>query len=65
MNEKYSGMTVNERLFSAGLMADFGTAAKNRDKNKMIEILRKVELSSAQAIETSGAIVENPSMYGY
>jgi hypothetical protein len=65
MNTKYAGMTVNERLFEADLMADFDRAARNGDKNKMVEILIKVELSLAQAQETSDAIVKNPKMYGY
>lgn len=46
-------------------MADFDRAARNGDKNKMVEILIKVELSLAQAQETSDAIVKNPKMYGY
>jgi len=33
-------MTVNERLFAAGLLADFDGAAKRRDREKMIDILR-------------------------
>ena len=58
-------MTVNERLFEANLMSEFDEAAKNRDKTKMIEVLLKVELSKSQAEETSQAIINKPSMYGY
>ena len=65
MNNKYSGMTVNERLFVANLLSEFEDAAKNRDKDKMIEILQKVELPVEQAKETTKAIIDNPSMYGH
>ena len=65
MSDKYSGMTVNERLFEAGLMSAFDQAARARNKTKMVEILKKVELTDAQANETSVAIINSPSMYGY
>ncbi len=65
MNNNYSGMTVNERLFSANLLSAFDTAAKNRDREKMVEILLKVELTESQAQETTDTILENPEMYGY
>ena len=58
-------MTVNERLFDAELMHDFDEAAKLRNKTRMVEILQKVDLTDAQANETSEAIIKNPSKYGY
>lgn len=42
---KYSGMTVNERLFHAGLMSDFDESIKQQDKAKLVHILEKVFLS--------------------
>jgi len=66
MSEKrYSGMTVNERLFHAGLLDNFDIAAKNRDQKAMMDILSKVELSESQAKETTDTIIDNPSKYGY
>ena len=52
-------MTVNERLFEANLMSVFDEAARERNKIKM------VKLTETQANETSEAIIQNPSMYGY
>ena len=65
MNNIYSGMTINERLFCAGLLSEFDSATKNRDRDKMIKILLKVGLSDTQAQETTDALLKNPSKYGY
>lgn len=61
----FAGMTVNERLFEAGLMAEFDEAARQRDQKRMIEILKKVELPHDQAEATSDAIISSPATYGY
>ena len=58
-------MTVNERLYEAKLMSEFDDAANKRDVNKMIAILIKTDLTETQAQETTNAIIDNPSMYGY
>jgi hypothetical protein len=34
-------MTVNERLFTLGLLADFDAAARRRDERAMLELLRR------------------------
>jgi hypothetical protein len=60
----YHAMTVNERLFVAGLLGTFDTAARARDKSRMIEILLQVQLSPDQAQETVKAILNNPAKYG-
>ncbi len=65
MNNKYSGMTVNERLFEADLMSEFDEAAKERNKIRMVGILKEVGLTEGQANETTEAIIQNPSKYGY
>lgn len=44
MNEQYKGMTVNERLYFADLIASFDEALKKKDFNSIISILEKVEL---------------------
>jgi hypothetical protein len=61
----YGGMTVNERLAAAGLLAEFDAAARRRDRSEMIAILMRVELTGAQAAETADRIIAKPSMYGY
>jgi hypothetical protein len=47
---KYAGMTVNERLYVSGNLPKFDNAVKERDVEKVVEILMQVELKRA-AIE--------------
>lgn len=42
---KYGGMTVNERLVIANKMDEFDNAIANKDALKVIEILKSVELA--------------------
>jgi hypothetical protein len=42
-------MTVNERLFDAGLVDAFDAAANARDRARMISILSKVDLADQAA----------------
>jgi hypothetical protein len=59
----FSGMTVNERLFAAGLLLDFDEAAKHRDRERMINILRQVRVGTPEwSVDT---ILANPERYGY
>ena len=44
---KYSGMTVNERLYISGLLQKFDDAVKEKDINKIIKILKEVELDES------------------
>jgi hypothetical protein len=44
MTEDYHGMTVNERLVVSGLLTEFDEAKKRKDKNTVIEILRRVRV---------------------
>ncbi len=41
----YLGMTVNERLFHAGLIDDFDKSIEEQDKTKLVFILEYVFLS--------------------
>lgn len=47
MDNKYSGMTVNERLYVSGLMDEFDRAVKDKNSEKVRAILKKVELTEA------------------
>jgi len=40
----YSGMTVNERLFSAGILKAWDAAAESRNRKRMVELLSWVGL---------------------
>ena len=60
----YSGMTVNERLYAAGLLEAWDAAAKCRDRNRMIELLNEIDLSN-QAQSISDKILANPKFYGF
>jgi len=60
----YSGMTVNERLYAAGLLEAWDAAAKSRDRNRMIELLNEIDLSN-QAESISDKILANPKFYGF
>jgi hypothetical protein len=41
---KYCGMTVNERLFEAGLIPEWDQAVLMRDHGKLMELLVQVDL---------------------
>ena len=46
---EYAGMTVNERLFTAGLLVTFDEAIQRGDRDAMIEMLTAVELGEQAA----------------
>lgn len=45
VENKYGGMTVNERLYFSGLMDKYDTAVERKDAAEVISILKEVELS--------------------
>lgn len=45
MDNKYAGMTVNERLWASGLMDEFDKAVKRQDVDRVRSILTWVELT--------------------
>jgi hypothetical protein len=45
MENKYAGMTVNERLYVSGLMDEFDQAVAEKDAAKVRIILKQVELT--------------------
>lgn len=59
----YAAMTVNERLYTAGLLDAFDRAARSRNRARMIEILADVDVGSPD--KTADAIIADPRKYGY
>jgi molecular chaperone GrpE (heat shock protein) len=45
MDNKYAGMTVNERLWASGLMDEFERAISERNTDAAVRILTEVELT--------------------
>jgi len=64
MHSQYGGMTVNERLFAAGLLDAFDTAAKRRARDEMIRILARVELDGPDGAAIVDTILADPTKYG-
>ncbi|TLM65748.1 MAG: hypothetical protein FDZ69_08665 [Deltaproteobacteria bacterium] len=62
-SSRYAGMTVNERLLAAGLLAAFDRAARSRDRAEMLRLLRRVDVPAPE--ETVAAVLANPWRYGY
>ena len=55
----FSGMTLNERLFEANLLEEFDSAVEQKDKERLINILIKVEISRDEAEKTVSTILGN------
>jgi hypothetical protein len=53
-----AGMTVNERLYLAGLLDDFDKALKQKDKLRLKSILERVSFSSEMAQEIVDQLVK-------
>jgi hypothetical protein len=45
MDNKYAGMTVNERLYVSGLLDAFEKAVGEKNTNEAVRILKEVELT--------------------
>ncbi|WP_308814978.1 hypothetical protein [Sphingomonas sp. GV3] len=54
-NEWFDGMTVNERLFSTGLLDSFDVAVEARNRDTLITILSEVAVVDPEA--TADAIL--------
>jgi hypothetical protein len=61
--DRYAGMTLNERLFEAGLVEAFDAAAVARNHSEMIRIL--MELDVDDAAWPTDMILQNPKKYGF
>ena len=51
---EYLGMTLNERLFAAGLLSDFDAATENGDVEKLGQLLGQVDADPSLAITLLG-----------
>ena len=56
MQFKFSGMTVNERLYVVGLMNEFESCLKQKDFEKIKSILKKVKLNGDSIIEITNSL---------
>ncbi len=45
MENKYLGMTVNERLYTSGLMDEFDKAVQKKSTEEVRNILKQVDLN--------------------
>jgi hypothetical protein len=45
LDNKFSGMTVNERIYNSGLSKEFNEAVYKKDADKVISILKEVKLN--------------------
>lgn len=61
----YSAMTVNERLFTAGLLDEWYAAVRRRDRASMISMLMRVGLPETDAAWSVDTVLANPSRYGF
>ena len=62
--QDYSGMTVNERLFTAGLIDRWDSAIHAADREAASAVLDMVGLAS-QSSRIVDAVLENPGTYGF
>lgn len=64
-NRELSGMTVNERLFSCGLIDRWDAAVRARKREEMISVLSEVALTKEEAAWTTDTVLANPAKYGF
>jgi hypothetical protein len=62
---EFGGMTVNERLVTAGLIGQFDAAIDAGDRHRAMDLLRQVAMSESSAAATVDAVLADPSRCGY
>ena len=62
-SERYAGMTLNERLYTAGLLERFNEAVQQSDLGAMAELLGQVGIDASGAQSTINTILANPARY--
>ena len=60
----YSAMTVNERLFVAGLLEAWGSAIRAGDRRAAVDVLGQVDLAD-QAESIVDTTLADPEKYGF
>lgn len=63
LSERYAGMTLNERLYAAGLLERFDAAVEQSDRGAMAELLKQVGIDASGAQLTINTILANPARY--
>jgi hypothetical protein len=58
-------MTVNERLFVAGLLDEWDFTINLRDRQRAIDTLGQVDMDEDAAAYTADTVLSNPSKYGF
>jgi hypothetical protein len=61
----FSGMTVNERLYAAGLMNEFDAALRAKDRARVISVLERVALSKEDAAFSADTILGNSRRHAF
>jgi hypothetical protein len=64
-DENFAGMTLNERLYAAGLLDAFDAAVERGDKDEVIRLLQEVRLSRQDAQWSADTLFANPGRYGF
>ena len=52
------GTTLNERLYLRDLLDEFDQAVEDRDRERLIEILERVEICGADAEKTADDVLK-------
>jgi hypothetical protein len=60
-----AALTLNERLYEAGILDSFAAAVERGDKAAMIAFLEAVEIDPTEAVVTADMILNNPKRHGY
>ncbi|MBV8564156.1 MAG: hypothetical protein JO366_17560 [Methylobacteriaceae bacterium] len=60
---RFAGMTLNERLVMAGVMDQWDAAARARDRESMLKVLKQVEIAEPAPIVD--AVLADPRKYGF
>jgi hypothetical protein len=58
-------MTVNERLFTLGLLEEFDSLVRRGEREGMVALLKRAELSDSDASACADRVLSDPKRYGY
>jgi hypothetical protein len=62
---KFSGMTLNEMLFEAGLIKEFDKAVKEKNETALIQVLQKINIPTQNAKKIINTIFNDLKKYGF